>query len=83
MCETDVTQWLSQSSLQQLLEHSTVVTVFLYVLLLVYLSLILIPQRSAYYLTFPLNSLRMSVVNSSYISFIGITGFRTVKFYCL
>ena len=49
-----------QSSLQQPLEHGTVVAVFLYVLLLVYLSvslsLILIPQKSAYYLTFSLDS---------------------------
>ena len=49
--------WLIQSSLQQPLQHGTVVAVFLYVLLLLYLSLslslILIPQNSAY-LTFPL-----------------------------
>ena len=59
--------------------------VFLYVLLLVYvslsLSLILIPQKLAYYLTFPLDTcLRMSLLNSSNDSFIGIMGFRTVKF---
>jgi len=51
--------WLIQSSLQQPLQHSTVVTVFLYVLLPLYLSLslplILIPQNSAY-LTFPLDT---------------------------
>ena len=51
---------LFQSSLQQPLEHNTVVAVFLYVLLLVYLSLslslILIPQKSAYCLTFPLDT---------------------------
>jgi hypothetical protein len=45
---------LIQSSLQ----HSTAVAVLLYVLLLLYLSLsmsvILIPQKSAHYLTFPL-----------------------------
>jgi len=46
---------LIQSSLQQLLQHSTEVAVFLYVLLLLYLSLILIPQNSAY-LTFPLDT---------------------------
>jgi hypothetical protein len=35
-----------------------------------------------YYLPFPLNinSLRISVLNSSYDSFIGILGFRTVRF---
>ena len=59
--------------------------VFLYVLL-VYLSLplslILIPQKLAYYLTFSLdtNNLRMSVLKSSYDSFIGIMGFTAVKF---
>jgi len=51
---------LSQSSLQQPLQHGTVVAVFLYVLLLVYLSLplslILIPHKSAHYLTFPLDT---------------------------
>ncbi len=70
-CDTDVDQWqfgaspvvsvscktrlpqLIQSLLQQPLQHGTVVAVFLYVLLL---SLILIPQKSAYYLTFPLDT---------------------------
>jgi len=51
---------LIQSSLQQPLQHSTVVAVFLYVLLLLYqspsLSLILIPQKLAYHLTFPLDT---------------------------
>ena len=49
---------LIKSSLQQPLEHITVVAVFLYVLLLVYLSLplIFIPQKPAYYLTFPLDT---------------------------
>ena len=65
-------------------QHGTVVAGFLYVLLLLYLSLslsILIPQKLAYYLTFsPDNRLGMSVLNSSYDSFIGIMGFRTVKF---
>jgi len=49
--------WLIQSSLQQPLQHSRVVGVFLNVLLLLHmllsLSLILIPQKSAYYLTSP------------------------------
>jgi len=60
---------------------ASVVAVFLYVLFLFYLSLILIPLKLAY-LTFPLDafSLRMSVLNSSYDSFIGIMGVRTVKF---
>jgi len=60
----------------------TVVAVFLYVLLLLYLSLTLTPQKLAYYHTFALtlNSLRMSVLNSSYDSFIDIVGFRTAKF---
>jgi len=50
--------WLMQSSLQ----HGTVVAVFLDVLLLLYLSLslslsvILIPLKSAHYLTFPLDT---------------------------
>jgi len=43
---------LIQSQLQQPLQHCTVVAVFLYVLSLP-LSLTLIPQKSAYYLTFP------------------------------
>ena len=51
---------LIQSSLQQPLEHNIVVAVFLYILLLVHLSLslslILIPQKSAYYLTFPFDT---------------------------
>jgi len=47
--------WLIQSSLQQPLQHSTVVAVFLYVLFLLYLSLILIPQNLAY-LTFPFDT---------------------------
>ena len=51
---------LIQSSLQQPLQHGIVVAVFLYVLLLLYLSqslsLILVPQTSAYYLTFPLDT---------------------------
>ena len=47
---------LIQSSLQQPLQHGTVVAVFLYVLLLLYLSLIPIPQNSAHYLTFPLDT---------------------------
>ena len=52
--------WLMQSSLQQPVEHDTVVAVFLYGLLLVYLSLslslILIPQKAVYYLTCPLDT---------------------------
>ena len=73
--------WLIQSALQQPLQHGTVVAVFLYVLLLLYLSLIFIPQKSVCYLTFPLDTcLRMSLLNSSNDSFIGIMGFRTVKF---
>ena len=47
---------LIQSSLQHPLQRGTVVAVFLYVLLLylsLSLSLILFPQNSAYYLTFP------------------------------
>ena len=51
--------WLIWSSLQQPLQHDTVVAVFLYVLLLLYLSLslslIIIPQNSVYYLIFPLD----------------------------
>ena len=47
---------LIQSSLQQPLQHGTVVAVFMYVLLLLYLSLNLIPQKSAHYLTFPLDT---------------------------
>ena len=43
-------------SLQQPLQHGTIVAVVLYVLLLLYLSLILIPQKLAYYLTFPLDT---------------------------
>jgi len=43
---------LIQSSLQ----HSTVEAVFLYVLLLLYLSLILIPEKLAFYLIFPLDT---------------------------
>ena len=46
---------LNQSSLQQPLQHGTVVAVFLYVLFHLYLSLILIPQKLAY-LTFPLDT---------------------------
>ena len=55
--KTQVAQ-LIKSSLQQPLEHNTVVAVFLYVLLIVCLSLslILIPQKPAYYLTFPLDT---------------------------
>jgi len=57
--KTQLTQ-LIQSSLQQPVQHSTVVAVFLYVLLLLYLSLslllILIPQNLAHYLTFPLET---------------------------
>ena len=59
--QTQLTR-LTQSSLQQPLEHDTVVAVYLYVLLLVYLSvslsllLILIPENSAYYLTCPLDT---------------------------
>ncbi len=85
-CDTDVAHWqlrasavvsvssktqlaqLIQSSLQQPLEHDTVVVVFLYVRLII----------SHFLLT--LNSPRMSVLNSTYDSFIGIMGFRTVKF---
>ena len=84
---------LSKTQLAQLiqssLQHSTVVAVFLCVLLLLYLplslSLIFILQNWAYYLTCPLtlNILRMSVLNSSYESFIGIMGFRIAKLYCL
>jgi len=55
--------WLTrliQSSLQHPLHHGTVVAAFLYVLLLLYLSLssslILFPQNSFYYLTFPLDT---------------------------
>ena len=45
--------WLIRS----LLQHGTVVAaVCLYVLLLLYLSPILIPQNLAYYLTFPLDT---------------------------
>jgi hypothetical protein len=51
---------LIQSLLQQPLQHSAVVAVLLYVLLLLYrslsLSLIVIPQKSAHYLTFPLDT---------------------------
>ena len=51
---------LIQLSLQQPLEQDTVLAVFLYVLLLVYLSLslplILVPQKSAYYLTLLLDT---------------------------
>jgi len=47
---------LIQSSLQQPLQHGTVAAVFLYDLLLLYLSLIPIPQNSAHYLTFPLDT---------------------------
>ena len=83
--KTRLTQ-LIQSSLQQPLQHSTVVAVFLYVLLLLYrplsLSLIHILQThlivSHFLLT--LNRLRMFVLNSSYDSFIGVNGFRSVKF---
>ena len=52
--------WLIQSSLQQPLQRGTVVDVFLYVLLPFYfslsLSLILIPQKTAYYLIFLLDT---------------------------
>ena len=58
--------WLMQSSLQQCLEYNTIVAVFLNVLLLVYqslsLSLILIPQKSAYYLTFPFDTWQSQIV---------------------
>jgi len=47
---------LMQSSLQHPLQRGTVVAVFLYVLLLFYVSLILFPQNSAFYLTFPLDT---------------------------
>ena len=47
---------LIHSSLQQPLQHSTVVAVFLYVMLLLYQPPILIPQKSAYYLLFPLDT---------------------------
>ena len=57
--KTRLTQ-LIQSSPQHPLQRGTVVAVFLYVLLLLYLSLflslILFPQNSAYYLTFPLDT---------------------------
>jgi len=81
--------WLTQliqSSLQQPLQHNTVVAVFPYVLLLLYLpnslSLILILQSqlivSHFLLT--LNRLRMSVLNGSYDSFIGIMGLELSNF---
>ena len=51
---------LIQSSLQQPLQHGTVVAVFLCVLLLLYLSLslslIIVPQNLAYHLSFPLDT---------------------------
>ena len=51
---------LIQSSLQHPLQSGTVVAVFLYVLLVLYLSLSLslirFPQNSVYYLTFPLDT---------------------------
>jgi len=58
VCVSSQTQLarLIQSLLQQPLQYGTVVAVFLYVLLLVYLSVILIPQKLAYYLTCPLDT---------------------------
>ena len=74
------------SSLQQPLQHSTVVAVFLYVLLLLYLSLslslilILQSQLIVSHFLLTLNRLRMSVLNSSYDSFIGIMGLELSNF---
>ena len=75
-----------QSSLRHPLQRGTVVAVCLYVLLLLYFSYLC--HWSSFHRIrliishFPLtlNSLRMSVLNNSYDSFIGIVGFRTVKF---
>jgi len=71
---------LIHSLLQQLLQHSTEVAVFLmscFCYTCHRSSFHKIRLNSLFHLT--RNSLRMSVLNSSYDNFIGIMGFRTVK----